>query len=158
MPAGPLPLLYLSSAGWRRLVTTLLLLLQGCDNIRHGCWSCVTLRYACLYSQLYQTGMLGSFIQIHVFVKCFSIKQDIWSVTNPPVMSTGKVPLPHVCKTCQLPSWTPSWIYQILSDVSVASLGCYKDDVCNSRISEIIILHANPWSLPVSGKFSYIFL
>ena len=29
---------------------------------------------------------------------------------------------------------------------------CYKDDVCKSRISKISILHANPWSLPVSGK------
>ena len=32
--------------------------------------------------QLYQTCMLGSFIQIHVFVKCFSIKQEIWYVTK----------------------------------------------------------------------------
>ena len=52
--------------------------------------------------QLYQTCMLGSFIKIHVFVKCFSIRQDIWSVTDPPDMPTGKVPLPQVCKTCQL--------------------------------------------------------
>ena len=39
--------------------------------------------------QPYQTCMLGSFIQIHVFVKCFSIRQEIWFVTNPPDMSTG---------------------------------------------------------------------
>ena len=39
--------------------------------------------------QLYQTCMLGSFIQIHVFVKCFSIRQEIWYVTNPPDMPTG---------------------------------------------------------------------
>ena len=51
-----------------------------------------------------------------------------------------------------LPVWTSSWIYQILSDASAASLGCYKDDVCNSRISQISILHANPWSLSASGK------
>ena len=150
MPAGQLalqPTFYYSSAGGRRMVTILLLLLQRCHYIRHGCWSCVTLRYACLYSQLYQTWMLGSltsFIQIHVFVKCFSIRQDIWSVRNPPDMPTGKVPLQQVCKTCQLSSWSPSWIYQILSDTSVASLGCYKDDVCNSGISKISILHANP--------------
>ena len=43
--------------------------------------------------QLYQTCMLGSFIQIHVFVKCISIRQDIRYVTNPPDMSTGKVRL-----------------------------------------------------------------
>ena len=45
-----------------------------------------------------------------------------------------------------------------MSDASVASLGCYKDDVCNSRISKISILNANPWSLPVSKKiFLYFF-
>ena len=49
--------------------------------------------------QLYQTGMLGSFIQIHVFVKCFFIRQELWYVTNPPDMPTGKVWLPWVCKT-----------------------------------------------------------
>ena len=39
-----------------------------------------------------------------------------------------------------------------------ASLGCYKDDVCNSKISKNGILHANPWSLPVSEKnFLYFF-
>ena len=160
MPAGSLalqPTFYYSSAGGRRMVTILLLLLQRCHYIRHGCWSFVTLRYGCLY---YQTCMLGSFIQIHMFVKCFSIRQDIWSVTNPPDMPTGKVPLPRVCETCQLPYWTPSWIYQILSDTSIkiiASLGCYKDDVCNSRISNISILHANPCSLPVSEKIYLYF-
>ena len=39
--------------------------------------------------QLYQSCMLGSFIQIQVFVKCFSIRQEIWYVTNPPAMPTG---------------------------------------------------------------------
>ena len=39
--------------------------------------------------QPYQTCMLGSFIQIHVFVKCFSIRRDICYVTNQPDMSTG---------------------------------------------------------------------
>ena len=39
--------------------------------------------------QPYQTCMLCPFIQIHVFVKCFSIWRDIWYVTNPPDMSTG---------------------------------------------------------------------
>ena len=52
--------------------------------------------------QLYQTCMMGSFIQIHVFVKCISIRQDIWYVTNPPDMPTGKVRLPRVCQTYQL--------------------------------------------------------
>ena len=108
--------------------------------------------------QLYQTCMLGSFIQIHVFVKCFSIRQGIWYVTNPPDMPTGKVQLPWAFKTYQLPAWTPSWIYHILSDASAASLGCYKDDVCNSRISKVSILHTNPWSLPGSGKiFLYLY-
>ena len=39
--------------------------------------------------QLYQTCMLGLFIQIHVFVKGFSIRREFWYVTNPPDMSTG---------------------------------------------------------------------
>ena len=107
--------------------------------------------------QLYQTRMLGSFIQIHVFVKCFSIRQEIRYVTNPPDMPTGKVQLPRVCKTYQLPAWTPSWIYQILNDASAASLWCYQDGVFNSRISKISILHANPWSLPVLGKIFWYF-
>ena len=42
--------------------------------------------------------------------------------------------------------------YQILSDALAAALECYKDDVCNSRISTTSILQANPWGLPVSGK------
>ena len=64
--------------------------------------------------------------------------------------------LPRVCKTCRLPSWTPSLIYQIVNDTCIASLGCYNDYISNSRINKITILYANPWSLPVSGKiFSY---
>ena len=58
--------------------------------------------------QLYQTCMLGSFIHIHLFVKCCSIRQGIWSVTNPSDIPTCRMPLPQVCKTCLLSSWTPS--------------------------------------------------
>ena len=105
--------------------------------------------------QLYQTCMLGSFIQMHVFVKYCSIRQCIWSITNPSDMPTGRVPLPQVWKTCRLPSWMPSWIYKILNDVWIASLGCYNDNVCNSRISKS--LHANPWSLPVSWEIFLYF-
>ena len=57
---------------------------------------------------LYQTCMLGSFIQIHVFEKCISIRQETWYLTNSLDMPTGKVRLPRVCKTYQLPAWTPS--------------------------------------------------
>ena len=125
--------------------------------MRHVCWSGVLSYMPACTVQLYQTCMLGSFIQIHVFVKCFSIRQEIWYATNPPDMPTGRVRLPRVCKNYQLPAWMPSWKYQILSDASAASLGCYKDDVCYSRISKISILHANPWSLPFSGKiFLYV--
>ena len=53
--------------------------------------------------QLYQTNMLGSFILMHVFVKCFSIWREIWCVTNPQDMPTGKVQRPRICKTYQLP-------------------------------------------------------
>ena len=38
--------------------------------------------------QLYQTCMLGSFILVHVLVKCFSIRLEFWYVTNPPDMPT----------------------------------------------------------------------
>ena len=47
--------------------------------------------------QFYQTCMLGTCIQIRVFVKCCSIRQGIWSVTNPSDMPTGRVPLQQVC-------------------------------------------------------------
>ena len=70
-------------------------------------------------------------------VKCSSIKQGIWSVTNPSDMSTFRIPLPKSCKTCRVPSWTPSWIYYILNYVLIASLRCYKDNVCSSKISKI---------------------
>ena len=42
--------------------------------------------------QLYQTGMLGSWIHLRVFAKCCSIKQGIWSVANPSDMPTGRIP------------------------------------------------------------------
>ena len=58
--------------------------------------------------QLYRTCLLGSYIQIHVFVKCFCIRQDIWYFTNTPDMPTGKVWLPWVCKTNKLPARAPS--------------------------------------------------
>ena len=57
--------------------------------------------------QLYQTYMLGSFIQIYEFVKCSSIRHGIWLVSNPSDMPTGRAPFPIVCKNHSLPSWTP---------------------------------------------------
>ena len=71
-----------------------------------------------------------------MFVKCCSIKQGIWSVTNPSDMPTGRMPLPQGYKTCPVPLWTPSWKYQILNDVLIASLGCYQD-VWRSKITVI---------------------
>ena len=109
-------------------------LLAQCNSIIHASWVHL-LRYMCL-------------------LKRFSIRQDFGSVTNP-----GWVLLPRICKTCQHLIWTPPWIYQILSDAWIISLGCYKDDVCYSRISKIGILNANPWSLSVAGKiFLHFFL
>ena len=58
--------------------------------------------------QLYQTCMLGSFIQIHVFAKRFPIRQENWYVTNLPDIPTGEVRLQRVCKTFLLLAWTPS--------------------------------------------------
>ena len=48
--------------------------------------------------ELDQTCMLGSFIQICEFVKCCSIRQCIWSVTNQSDMPTGRLLLSGVCK------------------------------------------------------------
>ena len=156
MPAGPLPLQQTitsqSSADGRRMVRSLMLSKQRCHYIRHVCWSSALLDMPAFTVQLYQTCVLDSFIQMNLFIKYFSIRLGIWSNTNPPDMPTGKVPLPWVCKTCWLPTWTPSWIYRILSDAWIASLCCYKDDVWNSIFSKIILLHANPLNLPVSGK------
>ena len=100
--------------------------------------------------QLYQTCMLGSFIQIHVIVKCFSIRQEIWYVTNQPDMPTGKVRLPRVCKTYQLPSWTPSWIYQI--QILMLQGWClYQESVKSAFCMRI------PGVCLSQGTFSYIF-
>ena len=58
--------------------------------------------------QLYQICMLGSFIQLHMLVKCCFIRLGIWSVTNPSDMLTGRVPLPRVCKIFRLLYLKPS--------------------------------------------------
>ena len=65
----------------RRMVASLVLLLQRCHYMP------LSDMPACAV-QLYQTCMLGSFIQIRMFVKCCSTWQGIWSVTNP----SGRVP------------------------------------------------------------------
>ena len=57
-------------------------LLVQCNYIRHACW-----------------------VHLHMFVKCCSIKQCIWS--DKP---TGRVPLTKGCQTYREPSSTPSWI------------------------------------------------
>ena len=110
--------------GW-----SLVLPVQWWHYIRHVCWWVPLSNKPACTVQLYQTCMLGSFIQIRVFVKCCSIRQGFWSVTNQSDMPTGRVLLPGVCKTCRLPSGAPSWIYQILNDAWIASLGCYNDNV-----------------------------
>ena len=107
--------------------------------------------------QLYQTSMLGSWIHLRLFVKCCSIKQGIWSVTNPSDMPTGRMPLAQGYKTCWVPSWTPSWIYQILNDVLIAPLGCYKDSVCSSKISKIKLCLQMSGAYQSEARFSYIF-
>ena len=142
------------------MATSLVLLLQvhRCHLIRHVCLFGATLRHACLYSATLSDMHAGFIYSDACVLKCFSIRQEIGYVTNPPDTPTGKVCLPRVCKTYQLPAWMPSWIYQILGDALAASLGCCTDDVCNSRISKISILNAKPWSLSVSGNFLYIFL
>ena len=134
------------------------LLLQRCHYIRHAYRSGATLRCACLYSatlsdmhdwvQLFRypcslsaspSGMKSCMLQIHqtrLYVRCGS---------------HGFV---------KLISYHPGRhleYIKFLVDALAVSLGCYKDDVCNSGISKISILHANPWSFPVSGKIFLYF-
>ena len=111
MPAGPRPLqptFLLVECRWNKDgYKSGAILTEGGHYIRPVCSSRVTLRYACLKcSQLYQICMMSSFIHICVFVNCCSIRQGIWSVTNPSSMPTGRVLLPRICIICWLPSWT----------------------------------------------------
>ena len=85
-------------------------LYQTCLIIR--CHSQICLLVQCNY---YQICMLGSWIHLRVFVKCCSIKQGIWSVTNPSDIPRGRMPLAQGCETCRVPSLMPSWIYHILN-------------------------------------------
>ena len=108
--------------------------------------------------QLYQTCMLGSFIQIHVFVKCFSTRQEIWYVTNPPDMPTGKVRLPRNCITYQLPAWTPSWIFKF----SVMHQLHHWDVTMMMSVTQESVKPAFCMQFPgvcqSQGKFPYIFV
>ena len=73
-------------------------------------------------------------------------------------MPTGKVLLPLVCKLVGYhPGRHLEYIkFTVMHELQL--LGCYKNNICNSRISKIRILHANPWSLLVLGKiFLYFF-
>ena len=72
-------------------------------------------------------------------------------------MHTGKVSLPLVYKLVGYHPWRHLEYIKFWVMHEWQSLGCYKDDVCNSRISKIRILHANPWSLLVSGKIFLYF-
>ena len=104
--------------------------------------------------QLSQTCISCSYIQIGVFVMLQIHQLPTGRVPLP----TGRVPLARICKICWLRSWPQSWIYQMLSDAWISSLGCYRGGVCNLNISKISILHANPWTLSVSGNIFFYFL
>ena len=129
------------------MVTSLVLPVQRCN-------SQICLLVQCNY---YQTCMLGSWIHLRMSVKCCSIKQGIWSVTNPSDMSTGKMPLPQGCKTCRVPSWTPSWICHNLNNVLKASLVCYEGNVCSSKISKIKFCMQILEAYQSQGRFFYVF-
>ena len=99
-------------------------LLVQCNSFRHACWVHLS-RYMCLLSAS-PSGKKPGMLQIHqtcLQVRCGS-HGFVKLVSNQP----GR----HL------------ELFQILSDASAASLGCYKDDVCNSRISKSSILHAMP--------------
>ena len=82
-----------------------------CHYIRHVCCSRATIRCICLYS-----ATLSDILFRYACLQKCSIRQRILSVTYPPDMPKGRVPLPRVCITCRLPSWTPPRIYQIMCD------------------------------------------
>ena len=125
-------------------------LYQTCLMIRCHSQICLLVQF-----NFYQTCLLGSWIHV-CKVLLYQASYLVCDVTNPSDIPTGRMPLPQGCKTCRVPSWTPSWIYHILNYVLIASLGCYKDKVFSSKISKII-LHANSWSLPVSGTIFLYF-
>ena len=117
-----------------RIVASLVLPVQRCHYIRHVCWTDATLRYACLYS--------ATLLAVYAGYNY----SDTGSCSHGFVKLVGYHPRRHL-----------EYI-KILNDAWISSLGCYTDNVCNLKISKISILHANPWSLPVSGKtFSFIF-
>ena len=136
-------------------------------TIGHACWNVATASDILIVEWRWKRdaikcnsirhASLGSFIQLCVLVKYSSTRQGIWYVTNTLNMPTRRVPLPLVCKNRRLPSWIPTWIYQTLSYAWVASLGCYKADICNSRLSKISILNANPWTRPASVTLLSLF-
>ena len=63
----------------------------------------VPLIYACLYSATPSDMHVGSFIHIRMFVKCCSLKQGIWSLTNSSDIPTGRMPLPCLLWVCHFP-------------------------------------------------------
>ena len=106
---------------------------QTCLLIMSG--SCATLRNTCLYSATL-SDMHAGFIYSDTRVCKVLLHQArnlVYYKSTRHAYRLGAAPT--VCKTYQLPSWTPSWIYQILSDALTASLRCYKDDAWTSRIS-----------------------
>ena len=72
-----------------------------------------------------------------MFVKCCSIKQGIWSVTNPSDVPRGRIMLAQGCKTCRDHLGRHLEYIVFLMMYFIASLGCYKDNVCSSKISKI---------------------
>ena len=139
--------------GW-----SLVLPVQWCHYVRHVCWYSATLRYTCLNMETLSDIHAG-FIYSYTRICKVLLYQVRHLVCFKPIRhATGRALLPRVCKTCWLQSWTPSWIYPILNDAWKASLGCYNDNVCNSRINKISILYAILRSLPVSGKIFSFFV
>ena len=114
-------------------------LLVQCISIIHACWVHL-LRYVC-------------------FVKCFSIRQDMGSVTNRSDMPTGKVPVPRVYKTFRIIVTNLNAILNISNSewCMNASLGCYKDDVCNSRFRKLAFCMQIPGVCQSQWRFSYSF-
>ena len=112
----------------------LVLLLQRRHYIRHACWSGATLRYACLYSATLSVMHVG-FIYSDTHVCKVLLHQARNLVRYKSTSHAYRLGAAHTgCKTYQLPSWTPFWIYQILSDEEMLQGWCLTQESIKSAL------------------------
>ena len=146
---------------------------QRCHYIRHVYWSGATPKYTCMYSATLSDMHAWYICSETPVCKVLLYQARYLVVTNSsdmhkihPFLWTQRFCLSVFTFSChshgsvKLVGYHPGrhLEYSNLNDAWIASLGCYNDNVCNSRFSKTSILHGNPWSLSVLGRSSYIFL